>query len=70
MFGNILTGGGIDYASGPYSVMFRRGYARAQLVVNITNDNLLESDETFKLTFNCNNPLTTTITILDDECKQ
>jgi len=50
--------------------MFRRGYTRAQLAINITNDNLLESDETFKLTFNCNNPHTATITILDDECKQ
>jgi len=70
LFDNILTGGGIDYTSGPYSVMFRRGYTRAQLAVNITNDNLLESDETFRLTFNCNNPHTATITILDDECKQ
>jgi len=50
--------------------MFRKGFTRAQLAVNITNDNLLESDETFKLTFNCNNPHTATITIQDDKCKQ
>jgi len=50
--------------------MFRRGFTKAQLAVNITNDNLLESDETFKLIFDCNNPHTATITILDDECKQ
>jgi len=50
--------------------MFRRGFTRAQLTININNDNLLESDETFKLTFNCNNPRRAIITILDDECKQ
>ena len=57
--------------------MIRKGTRRASFSVHITNDNRVELDETFNLTINStfpfgighDDPYTTTVTIVDDECK-
>ena len=40
---------GNDYDSGPYNVTFPTGNTNVPLDVSITNDNILESNETFSL---------------------
>ena len=58
--------------------MIRKGTRRASFSVRITNDNWAELDETFTLTINStslpfgigrDDPYSTTVTIVDDECK-
>ena len=44
---NNLTEGGIDYNSGPY---FITGVMRLVINISITNDNILEENETFLIT--------------------
>lgn len=70
--------GGVDYASGPYYVTFRKGSRRVPFRVNIINDNRVEPDEIFNLMINAtslpdgvirDDPYTATVTIMDDECK-
>ena len=46
------VGGGMDYNSGPYTVQFDVGVTRVPFSVPITNDDLLESNETFELSIN------------------
>ena len=46
----LLTGGGVDYNSGPYNVTFPAGVTSMSLNVTIINDNMLETTETFNLT--------------------
>jgi len=48
--GNNITGGGVDYVSGPYTVTFPVGQSSVSFDVLINNDNLLEDDEIFTLT--------------------
>ena len=71
-------GGGVDYNSGPYSVLFN---AEARMVIfdiDIINDDIQENDETFQLSINAlslpNNVTVgdfgqTTVTILANDGK-
>ena len=70
-----VTGGGIDYNSGPYNVTFLVGEIIATVIVPINNDNIFEDDENFTLTID---PSSTpdgvsggpaTVTIVDDDRK-
>ena len=47
---NNVTGGGVDYYSGPYNVIIPAGVTSVPFGVPITDDNILEDDETFTLT--------------------
>ena len=42
--------GGVDYDSGPYSVMFTAGMTSVSFDVPINDDNILETNEDFTLT--------------------
>ena len=75
----ILTGGGIDYSSGPYVVTFPTGVTRVAFVVLISNDNVLEGDEKFSLVIDpsplptgvtVSNPVQAAVTIHDDDGKE
>ena len=44
-----ITGGGVDYNSGPYNVAFPAGVTRASFSITINNDDVLEDHETFNL---------------------
>ena len=43
------VGGDVDYNSGPYTVQFDIGVTRVPFNVSITEDNILEGNETFNL---------------------
>ena len=45
----IITGGGVDYDSGPYTVTFLAGQTNISFSVPINDDNILEKDEAFNL---------------------
>ena len=45
----LVTGGGVDYDSGPYTVTFPAGVTRVPFDVPINDDNVLEDDESFTL---------------------
>ena len=45
-----FTGGGVDYNSGPYNVIFPAGVTSVSLNIIINNDYVLEYNETFYLT--------------------
>jgi len=47
---NIVTGGGVDYDSGPYSVTFTAGVTSATFEVPINDDNIFENAENFTVT--------------------
>ena len=73
---NNVTGGGVDYDSGPYSVTFTAGVTRMPFDVSLNSDTILESNEDFTLTIIRNtlpNRVTrgstgqATVTIVDDE---
>jgi len=72
---NNVTGGGVDYDSGPYSVIFTAGVTRVSFDVPINDDNELENSEQFRLDIfrslptnvNLGTPNTATVTISDDE---
>jgi len=75
---NNVTGGGVDYDSGPYSVTFPAGVTRMPFDVPINDDNICEGNENFNLTINSTSlptdittgdPGSTTVTIVDDEGK-
>ena len=74
----MLTGG-VDYDSGPYNVTFPAGVTRAPCDVPITNDIILEGDESFHLIIDSSSlpngvsgshPVLTTVTIVDDDGKE
>ena len=44
-----VSGGGVDYDSGPYTVNILARQTEAMLSVSIINDNTLEEDENFGL---------------------
>ena len=46
------VGGGVDYNSGPYIVQFNVGVTSVPFDVSVTNDNILEGNETFNLHIN------------------
>jgi len=67
---------GSDYISGPYNVTFPTGTTRAVLEILVTNDNILEVNESFGLMVNSavlpSNVASvdqTTITIIDNDSK-
>ena len=73
---NNVTGGGVDYDSGPYTITFPAGVTSVSFGVLINDDNLLEDDEEFTLTINpsddhclVGDPGNATVAILDDDCK-
>ena len=45
-----ITGGGIDYGSGPHNVIFPAGVTSVPINISLTNDNILEGNEHFILT--------------------
>ena len=73
---NNVTGGGIDYDSGPYTVTFTAGQTNVPLNIPINNDNICERNENFNLTINSTSLPTdvtvgdtssSTVVIVDDE---
>ena len=73
---NNVTGGGVDYDSGPYTVTIPAGDIRMPFNVPINDDNILEEDEDFTLIImrgSLPNGVTrdgagqTIITLVDDE---
>ena len=46
---NDITGGGVDYNSGPYNVTFPAGETSVSFSITINNDTVLEDNETFNL---------------------
>ena len=65
-----------DYRSGPYSVTFSSGSTSSSVYINITDDNVIESAESFILTIDPNSLSTgislgvnrqATVTISDDD---
>ena len=75
---NNVTGGGVDYDSGPYSVTFTAGQTSVSFDVPINDDNILEDDENFILTIiSATLPVNVTrgstgqatVTVVDNDCK-
>ena len=74
---NNITGGGVDYDSGPYTVIFPAGVINVSFDVPIIDDNMVENNETFDLTIvsSSSNKVTlgssvhATLTIFDNDCK-
>ena len=74
-----VTGGGVDYNSGPYPVIILAGETDVQFDVMINDDDVLEGNETFYLTINLTtslpsyivvgNPGQATVTIVDNDGK-
>ena len=73
-----ITGGGVDYDSGPYTVTFSAGQTRAPFNISINDDDIFEMNENFVLTINesslpsgiaVNTPNETIVTIVDDDGK-
>lgn len=72
-----VTGGNVDYGSGPYNVTFQAQETSVTLNISITNDNIVESDENFNVAVNpallpidvviANNTGHTIVTIVDDD---
>ena len=64
---------GTDYDSGPYTAMFPADTTTASLSISITNDNIVEMNETFSLTINPSSDVTVVdpddavVTIVDDD---
>ena len=68
----------MDYESGPYSATIKEGDTHAEFCIDICNDTELDMDETFTISINesmlhtdivVKEPISATVTILDDECK-
>ena len=71
-----LTGGGVDYDSGPFDITFPAGETLAVFNVTINDDNIVEGNENFTLSIDPSslpngvtvvNPVQTTVTIVDDD---
>ena len=71
----IVTGGGVDYQSGPYNVKFPAGVTNVSFNVLINNDNILEVNEEFNLIIRHSSSIAThsphriTVIILNDDSK-
>jgi len=75
---NNITGGGVDYGSGPYSVAFPAGATTMSFDVPIINNNICDGDRTFDLDIDQSslpslvtvvNPSQAGVNIIDDESK-
>jgi len=73
-----VTGGGVDYDPGPYSVTIPAGETSVPFDIFINNDNILEGNENFNLTIisatppNCvivGSPHEASVIIVDDDGK-
>jgi len=73
---NNVTGGGVDYNSGPYTVTFVAGQTCIPFDVPINDDNILENTEMFTLTidsstlpnhFTVGDPGQATVSIMDSD---
>ena len=73
-----VTGGGVDYTSGPYTITFLPGQTSATFDVPINDDNIYEINEDFMLTIDetslpigitCGSPGEVAVTIVDDDGK-
>ena len=73
-----LTGGGVDYDSGPFDITFPAGETLAVFNVSINDDNIVEDNENFTLSLDppslpngvtVINPNQTTVNIIDDDCE-
>ena len=73
----MLYTGGVDYASGPYTVLIKEGDMSGDLCINMIDDNMREMNEDFDLRIDATtlgreivlmHPTTSTVTIEDDEC--
>ena len=73
---NNITGGGVDYDSGLYTVTFTAGMTMASFNVPINDDDIMENDEDFTLTIRSGtlpnrvtrlSPSQSTVTIVDDD---
>lgn len=49
---NNLSGGSIDYNSGPYTVNFPIGSTNSSFDIMVYNDNVFEDNETFNVSIN------------------
>ena len=72
-----VTGGGVDYFSGPYSVIFPIEVTVASFNITIKDDNLLENDETFNVSITSisnghmvGTPAVATVIIIDTTSKR
>ena len=74
----ILTGGGVDYDSGPFDITFPAGETLAVFNVSINDDNIVEGNENFTLSINPSslpngvtviNSDQTTVNIIDNDCE-
>ena len=75
---NNITGGSVDYDSGPYDVTFPAGETSVMFGIPINDDAILEDDEDFTITIRSGSlpnrvtrggPNQATVTIVDDEGK-
>ena len=73
-----LTGGGVDYDSGPFDITFPAGETLAVFNVSIIDDNIMEGNENFTLSVDpsslpnsvtIGDPGHTTVIIIDDDSK-
>ena len=73
-----VTGGDVDYRSRQYTVVILAGEISVLFDVPVTDDDVLEANETFNLTINSSslpsraivtNPYQTTVTIVDTSGK-
>ena len=74
----IITGRGIDYHSGPYTVPVPAGQTHTTFGVPLTDDNCYEGNENFVITIHSSpllnrvtpgNPTQATVTIVDNDSK-
>ena len=77
---HLRTGAGVDYNSGPYTVTLAAGTTTVSFSILITDDSILEGNETFYLTVDpsslrddtnvdVGNLFQTTVIIVEDDCK-
>ena len=73
-----MTGGGVDYESGPYTVIIPAGQISASFDVPIIDDDVLEGNVNFNLTISTSslpnrvtvtNPYQAAVTIVDNDGK-
>ena len=73
-----LTGGGVDYDSGPFDITFPAGETIAVFNVTINDDNIVEGNENFTLSIDpsslpngvtIGDPSQTTVILVDDDSK-
>ena len=74
--GNNVTGRGVDYDSGPYTVTFTAGQTNVSFDVPVNDDEIFEDNESFQLSIirrslpddvNRGNPGRATLTIVDND---